>query len=73
MDRISSTKDITSNRALKLLRLFCLYHHDQIPVAISYNAWHNAKENERVAGSLVLHLLRCIVYVGTTSLRSWQL
>jgi Tetratricopeptide repeat len=45
LDMIDSMHDATSNHALELLMLLCFYHHDQIPVEMFYNAWHNSKED----------------------------
>lgn len=45
IDRIESMQTRTSNNALRLLRLLCFYHHDQIPIQMFYNAWQNSTEN----------------------------
>ncbi|KAF7511604.1 hypothetical protein GJ744_003767 [Endocarpon pusillum] len=53
LDMIESLHDTTSNYALELLRLLCFYHHDQVPVRMFYNAWHNSKENPRAPSFLM--------------------
>ncbi|MCJ1277133.1 hypothetical protein MMC21_004943 [Puttea exsequens] len=53
LDMIESMHDATSNYALELLKLLCFYHHDQIPVIMFYNVWHNSKEDQTAPGSSI--------------------
>lgn len=50
---IESMQDATSKHALQLLRVLCFYHHDQIPVKMFYNAWHNSKKDPTAPSSSI--------------------
>ncbi|KAF7509590.1 hypothetical protein GJ744_007628 [Endocarpon pusillum] len=52
LDKIESMQDAASNHALELLNILCFYHHDQVPVKMLYNAWHNSKEDPLALDSL---------------------
>ena len=46
IDAIESRKDAVSQHALRLLGLLGFYHHDQIPIQMFYNAWHQSRAGE---------------------------
>jgi len=51
LDMIESLRDTASNHALKLLKILCFYHHDQVPMKMLYNAWHSSEEDPMGPGS----------------------
>ena len=46
IDAIESRQDGVSAHALRLLNLLGSYHHDQIPIAMFYNPWHQPRAGE---------------------------
>jgi tetratricopeptide (TPR) repeat protein len=46
VDMIESRHDTASHHALRLLSLLGFFHHDQIPVQMFYNAWHQLQTTQ---------------------------
>jgi tetratricopeptide (TPR) repeat protein len=52
VDMIESRPDTVSHSTLRLLSLLGFYHHDQIPVQMFYNAWHNLQADQDIPNYL---------------------
>jgi hypothetical protein len=46
VDMVESRHDTASHHALRLLSLLGFFHHDQIPIRIFYNAWHQLQTTQ---------------------------
>lgn len=46
VDTIESKGDTASSHALRLLGLLEFYHHDQLPIRMFYNVWHQSQRTQ---------------------------